>query len=167
MPAVTRVGLDKHVGHASPTPSPFHKTSYASGSPNVFTNGAATVRVGDKTGCGDPATVGSGTVFVNGLAVHRQGDGTGGHGSWVPSASASGSSNVFADDGGSTTSSTVQVLQTITGISTDSTDDSTDTTPTDGNGNGAGGNDGGNTGGEDAGGGNGDDYTPPSGGGYP
>ena len=167
MPAVTRVGLDKHVGHASPTPSPFHKTSYASGSPNVFTNGAATVRVGDKTGCGDPATGGSGTVFVNGLAVHRQGDATGGHGSWVPSASASGSSNVFADDGGSTTSSTVQVLQTITGISTDSTDDSTDTTPTDGNGNGAGGNDGGNTGGEDAGGGNGDDYTPPSGGGYP
>ena len=174
MPAVTRVGLDKHVGHASPTPSPFHKTAYASGSPNVFTNGAATVRVGDKTGCGDPATVGSGTVFVNGLAVHRQGDATGGHGSWVPSASASGSSNVFADDGGgSTTSSTVQVLQTITGISTDSTDDeSTDTTPTDGNGNGAGSNDGGNTGGGntgggDAGDGNGDDYTPPPEGGYP
>ena len=172
MPAVTRVGLDKHVGHASPTPSPFHKTSYASGSPNVFTNGAATVRVGDKTGCGDPATGGSGTVFVNGLAVHRQGDGTGGHGSWVPSASASGSSNVFADDGGLTTSSTVQVLQTVTGINTDSTDDSTDTTPTDGNGNGAGSNDGGNTGGGntgggDAGDGNGDDYTPPPEGGYP
>ena len=173
MPAVTRVGLDKHVGHASPTPSPFHKTAYASGSPNVFTNGAATVRVGDKTGCGDPATVGSGTVFVNGLAVHRQGDATGGHGSWVPSASASGSSNVFADDGGgSTTSSTVQVLQTITGISTDSTDDSTDTTPTDGNGNGVGGNDGGNTGGGntgggDDGGGSGNDYTPPPEGGYP
>ena len=166
MPAVTRVGLDKHVGHASPTPSPFHKTAYASGSPDVFTNGAATVRVGDKTGCGDPATVGSGTVFVNGLAVHRQGDGTGGHGSWVPSASASGSSNVFADDGGgSTTSSTVQVLQTITGFSTDSTDDSTDTTPTDGNDGGSTG--GGDAGGGDAGGGNGDDYTPPSGGGYP
>ena len=172
MPAVTRVGLDKHVGHASPTPSPFHKTAYASGSPNVFTNGAATVRVGDKTGCGDPATVGSGTVFVNGLAVHRQGDGTGGHGSWVPSASASGSSNVFADDGGSTTSSTVQALQTITGFGTDSTDNSTDTTPTDGNGNGAVSNDGGNTGGGntgggDAGDGNGDDYTPPPEGGYP
>ena len=167
MPAVTRVGLDKHVGHASPTPSPFHKTAYASGSPNVFTNGAATVRVGDKTGCGDPATVGSGTVFVNGLAVHRQGDATGGHGSWVPSASASGSPNVFADSGGSVTPSAVEVLQTITGFGTDSTDDSTDTTPTDGNGNGASGNDGGNTGGEDAGDGNGDDYTPPSGGGYP
>ena len=45
---------------------------------------------------GDPATGGSGTVFVNGIGVHRQGDGTGGHGSWVPNASASGSSNVFA-----------------------------------------------------------------------
>ena len=27
MPAVTRVGLDKHVGHASPTPNPYHQTS--------------------------------------------------------------------------------------------------------------------------------------------
>ena len=27
--------------------------------PNVFTNSAKTVRVGDKTSCGDPATVGS------------------------------------------------------------------------------------------------------------
>ena len=96
MPPVTRVGLDSHVGHASPTPSPFHKTSYASGSPNVFTNGAKTVRIGDSTSCGDPATGGSGTVFVNGIGVHRQGDSTGGHGSWVPNASASGSSNVSA-----------------------------------------------------------------------
>ena len=76
MPAVTRVGLDSHVGHASPTPNPFHQTAYASGSPNVNTNSAATVRIGDATSCGDPAT--------------------GGHGSWVPNASASGSSNVFA-----------------------------------------------------------------------
>ena len=96
MPAVTRVGLDSHVGHASPTPNPFHKTSYASGSGDVFTNGASTTRIGDVTGCGDPATGGSGTVFVNGIGVHRQGDGTGGHGSWVPNASASGSPNVFA-----------------------------------------------------------------------
>ena len=35
MPAVTRVGLDSHVGHASPTPNPFHKTAYASGSGDV------------------------------------------------------------------------------------------------------------------------------------
>ena len=56
----------------------------------------ATVRIGDATSCGDPATGGSGTVFVNGIGVHRQGDGTGGHGGWVPNASASGSPNVNA-----------------------------------------------------------------------
>ena len=93
---VTRVGLDSHIGHASPTPNPFHRTSYASGSPDVFANGAAVVRVGDTTGCGDPATGGSSTVKANGRSVHRRGDGTGGHGSWVPNASSSGSSNDFA-----------------------------------------------------------------------
>ena len=96
MPEVTRVGLDSHVGHASPTPNPFHQTAYASGSPNVNANGAAVVRIGDTTACGDPATGGSSTVKVNGISVHRKGDSTGGHGSWVPNASASGSSNVFA-----------------------------------------------------------------------
>ena len=96
MPPVTRVGQDSHVGQASPTPNPFHKTSYAVGSPNVFTNGSKTVRIGDTTACGDPATGGSGSVFVNAIPVHRQGDGTGGHGSWVPNASASGSPNVIA-----------------------------------------------------------------------
>ncbi len=101
MPGVVRVGVDSHVGHASPTPSAFHRTSYASGSPNVFTNSAKTVRVGDKTSCGDPATAGSPNVFVNGIKVHRLGDGTGGHGSWVPNAAATSSSNVFANGGGS------------------------------------------------------------------
>ena len=96
MPGITRVGTDSHVGYASPTPSPFHQTSYASGSPDVIVNGAAAVRIGDSTGCGDPATGGSGTVKVNGIGVHRIGDGTGGHGSWVPNASAGGSSNVIA-----------------------------------------------------------------------
>ena len=96
MPEVTRVGLDNHIGHASPTPNPFHQTPYASGSPNVFTNGAKTVRIGDSTGCGDPATGGSSTVKVNGIGVHRKGDSTGGHGSWVGNASASGSANVIA-----------------------------------------------------------------------
>ena len=71
MPAVTRVGLDSHVGHASPTPNPFHQTAYATGSSNVFTNSAKTVRVGDTTSCGDPATAGSPDVFVNGIAIHR------------------------------------------------------------------------------------------------
>ena len=96
MPEVTRVGLDSHVGHASPTPNPFHQTAYASGSDDVFTNGAKTVRIGDTTSCGDPATGGSTKVFVNGIGVHRKGDATGGHGSWIPNSSASGSSDVFA-----------------------------------------------------------------------
>jgi uncharacterized Zn-binding protein involved in type VI secretion len=97
MPAVTRVGLDNHVGHASPTPNPFHQTAYATGSPDVFTNNAKTVRVGDTTACGDPAAAGSPDVFVNGIAIHRLGDATSGHGSWVANASASGSGNVFAN----------------------------------------------------------------------
>ena len=96
MPEVTRVGLDKHIGHASPTPNPFHQTAYAEGSANVFTNGKKTVRINDKTYCGDPATEGSSTVKVNGIGVHRKGDATGGHGSWVANASASGSPNVIA-----------------------------------------------------------------------
>ena len=96
MPEVTRVGTDTHVGHASPTPNPFHQTAYASGSPDVFTNGAKTVRIGDSTSCGDPATGGSATVKVNGIGVHRKGDATGGHGSWAGNASASGSANVIA-----------------------------------------------------------------------
>ena len=96
MPAISRVGLDNHIGHASPSPNPFHSTPYSSGSPDVFVNGAKAVRIGDGTACGDPATGGSSTVFVNGIGVHRQGDGTGGHGSWVPNASASGSPDTFA-----------------------------------------------------------------------
>ena len=96
MAEVTRVGTDSHVGHASPTPNPFHQTAYATGSPNVYVNAAKCTRITDTTTCGDPATAGSSTVFANGLAVHRKGDATGGHGSWVPNASASGSPDVFA-----------------------------------------------------------------------
>ena len=40
MPAITRVGLDNHIGHASPSPNPFHQTPYSTGSPDVFVNGA-------------------------------------------------------------------------------------------------------------------------------
>mgnify|MGYP001161459549 FL=1 len=101
MPGVVRVGLDSHVSHASPTPNPFHRTSYATGSSNVFTNGAKTVRIGDTTSCGDPATAGSPNVFVNGIKVHRLSDATGGHGSWVSNSAATASSNVFANGGGS------------------------------------------------------------------
>lgn len=96
MPRVSRVDVDLHIGHASPTPNPFHRTAYAQGSPNVFTNGQKTVRQGDKTYCGDPAVGCSSTVFVNGIGVHRLGDATGGHGSWVPNASSSGSPDVYA-----------------------------------------------------------------------
>ena len=98
MPEITRVGLDSHVGHASPTPNPFHQTAYATGSPDVYVNGAKVVRIGDTTSCADPASAGSSTVFANGIGVHRKGDATGGHGSWVPNQSASGSADTF--DGG-------------------------------------------------------------------
>lgn len=97
MPGQVRVGLDSHIGHASPTPNPFHKTSYASGSPNVNANAAAVVRKGDTTGCGDPAVGCSPNVFANGICVHRKGDATGGHGSWVPNAAATGSGNVIVN----------------------------------------------------------------------
>ena len=97
MPAVVRVGQDVHVGHASPSPSPFHQTSYATGSPDVFTNNSKTVRIGDTTGCGDPASAGSPDVFANNIPVHRLGDATGGHGSWVPNSAATGSGDVIAN----------------------------------------------------------------------
>ena len=97
MPEVTRVSLDKHIGHACPTvPLPFHKTQYSTGSSDVLTNGMKTVRIGDTTACGDPAVAGSSTVFVNGKRVHRKGDATGGHGCWVPNKSESGASDVIA-----------------------------------------------------------------------
>ena len=91
-----RADLDKHNGHASPTPNPFHQTAYTGGSPNVSINSAASIRVGDATSCGDPAVAGSSTVRVNSIAIHRVGDATGGHGSWVPNAASTGSSNVNA-----------------------------------------------------------------------
>ena len=98
MAAVTRVGVDKHVGHASPTPNPFHQNLYATGSADVITNDQNTVRIGDTTSCGDPAVGGSSNVFINDLEVHRKDDPTGGHSSWVPNKSASGSDNVFIGD---------------------------------------------------------------------
>jgi len=97
MPGIVRVGTDSHIGHASPTPNPFHSTPYASGSPDVYVNGAKAVRIGDATSCGDPATGGSPNVYVNGRKVHRKDDSTGGHGSWGGNAAASGSGDVFAN----------------------------------------------------------------------
>ena len=98
MPAVTRVEVDSHIGHASPTPNPFHQHPYAEGSSDVITNDKSTVRIGDETTCGDPAIGGSSNVFINNLEVHRKGDPTGGHDSWVPNESASGSDDVFIGD---------------------------------------------------------------------
>jgi hypothetical protein len=43
MTGIVRVELDKHIGHASQSPNPFHQTSYKTGSPNVFTNAKNTV----------------------------------------------------------------------------------------------------------------------------
>lgn len=96
MPAVVRVGKDQHKGHSGPD-VPFHKTSYAKGSPNVFTNNARTVRKGDICSCGDPAVGASPNVFANNIPVHRKGDGTGGHGPWRPNAAATGSPDVFSN----------------------------------------------------------------------
>jgi len=97
MPGIVRVDQDAHAGHASPSPGPFHQTSYAAGSPDTFCNGTSVVRIGDATYCGDPANAGSPTVFVNNIPVHRQGDATAGHASWVPNSAQTGSGNTFAD----------------------------------------------------------------------
>ena len=98
MPEVVRTNVDAHEGHASPSPGPFHQTSYNVGSPDVFTNDEATVRIGDTTVCGDPADAGSPNVFINEIPVHRRTDATAGHGSWVPNAAATGSPNVWANE---------------------------------------------------------------------
>lgn len=97
MPEVVRANVDKHVGHASPTPNGFHKTAYKSGgNTKVYVEGQLGIVDGDKTGCGDPVASFSGKVFFMGKGVHRKGDATGGHGSWVPNSAASGSSKVKA-----------------------------------------------------------------------
>ena len=103
MPGIVRVGLDAHIGHASTTPNAFHQTKYAEGSPDVYVNGAKAVRIGDTTSCGDPATGSSPDVYVNGILVHRLSDATDGHGSWVPNAATTASTNVFANGGEGTT----------------------------------------------------------------
>jgi len=98
MTGIVRVGLDVHIGHASPTPNPFHQTAYAVGSGNVYANGAKVVRKGDTTACGDPAIAHSPDVYANGIPVHRKADATAGHGSWVPNAAATGSDDVIVNE---------------------------------------------------------------------
>lgn len=79
MPAVIRKGMDASTSDPCGAPPRVP----AAGSPNVFTNGAATVRLGDAYvahACpgspphGASASGGSGTVFVNSKPVHRKGD---------------------------------------------------------------------------------------------
>lgn len=96
MPGVVRVDLDIHEGHDGPN-VPFHQTSYAVGSSNVFTNGKPTVRINDTCACGDPARAGSPNVFVNFKKIHRKGDATGGHGPWHPNRAQTASGNVIAN----------------------------------------------------------------------
>jgi len=97
MTGMVRTNKDVHIGHASPTPNPFHQTAYAVGSPNVFTNEEHQVRIGDTTYCTDVASEGSPNVFANFIPVHRRADATAGHASWVPNAALTASDNVFAN----------------------------------------------------------------------
>lgn len=94
---LVRDRIDRHYGHASPTPNPKHKTPYVSSlQDKVFVEGRKAIVKGDSTACGDPAVGASTKVFIKGIGVHRRLDGTGGHGSWVPNAAQTGSSKVLA-----------------------------------------------------------------------
>ena len=89
MPRITVAGM-YHIGHASPTPNPFHRTPYQAGQDKVWANSREVIRIGDATACGDPATGGSSKVKAVGSFVHRFGDATGGHGSWPGNSSGGG-----------------------------------------------------------------------------
>jgi uncharacterized Zn-binding protein involved in type VI secretion len=83
---IIRTG-DFHIGHASPTSNPFHRTPYISTQPKVVVNGSTAVRMlVDSTACGDRAVGGSIKVIIAGSGVHRTGDVTSGHQSWLPNA---------------------------------------------------------------------------------
>lgn len=98
MPQVVRVNSDFHIGHASPTPNPFHKTPYSNANQaKVFAQGDLVVVAGGSTSCGDPAEGKSEKVFAESIGVHRKGDATTGHGSWVGNAAETGAPKVWAD----------------------------------------------------------------------
>jgi len=94
--ALVTTDAHSHVGHASPTPNPFHSSSYVASQNKVTAGGNPVIRNGDSTGCGDPVAAYSDKVTVGGQGVHRLGDATGGHGSWVPNSSAGGHPKVDA-----------------------------------------------------------------------
>ncbi len=97
MPGVVREG-DKHVGHASATPNPFHQTAFVStNQSSVFVNGKLAIVKGDQTGCGDGAVGAASSVFINGIPVHRTFDSTSGHGSWVPNSTIEASGDVICE----------------------------------------------------------------------
>lgn len=97
MPGVVRAEIDKHAGHASSTPNPYHQTAYvASTNSKVYVEDKLAIVDGDSTGCGDPVVGKSTKVFAMGKGVHRRGDATGGHGSWVPNSAATASTKVYA-----------------------------------------------------------------------
>ena len=97
MPSVIRKGIDSHIGHASTTPNPFHKSKYVvAGQSKVSAQGGLVITTGGSTACGDDAVGGSSKVTAGGYAVHRTGDATSGHSSWVANAASSGSPKVTA-----------------------------------------------------------------------
>lgn len=87
---------DKHFGHASPTPNPYHQTKYVASQTGVTAMGSPMITQGDATACGDPVVGFSTLVTVGGKGVHRQFDATGGHGTWIANAAATGRSSVKA-----------------------------------------------------------------------
>ena len=104
MPGAVRQG-DAHVGHASGTPNPFHRTTYVSGQSTVYVNGRLVIRKTDKTSCGDEAVGHSGDVYAEGKRIHRLGDATSGHGSWPGNAASQASSDVIINSAETTTQS--------------------------------------------------------------
>jgi uncharacterized Zn-binding protein involved in type VI secretion len=97
MPGIVRED-DKHVGHASGTPNPFHQTGYvATKQSSVYINDKLVILKGDKTACGDEAVGASPSVYINGTPVHRKFDSTSGHGSWVPNSALEASEDVICD----------------------------------------------------------------------
>lgn len=94
---IVRDRIDRHYGHASPTPNPFHQTPYnSSKQEKVFVETRKAIVKGDKTACGDPAVGASTKVLAQGFGVHRRLDSTGGHGSWRPNAAQGASDKVLA-----------------------------------------------------------------------
>lgn len=78
-----------------------HATPFVEGSTSVLTNNQPTVRFGDKTLCTDMAAPLQVSVFVNGRPIATAGSPTTGHlPCFPPSVIATGSSNVFATQGG-------------------------------------------------------------------